>query len=143
MATIRIGAGLSTDSDTARAADEAAAAAGLLAGRDPDLAVVFATQTHLGSLDCALETIGARLDPAHLIGCCAQGVVGAGREVERGPGISVWTAALPGTAIDTFHVTASDLERGWRVEDLVDPNSSDVVLLLADPFTFPIDHMLE
>ena len=144
MAATRIGAGLSTDSDTGRAADEAAAAAaGLLAGRDPDLAVVFASHAHLGALDRALETIGARLDPAHLIGCCAQGVVGTGREVERGPGISVWAAALPGTAIDSFHLTAADLEQGWRAEDMVDPNGSDVALLLADPLTFPIDRMLE
>ena len=43
-----------------------------------------------------LSEVHERLEPRHLIGCGAGGVVGGGREIEEGPGAVVWAASLPG-----------------------------------------------
>ncbi len=77
------------------------------------------------------------LRPAHLLGCVAQGVVGRDRELEDGPGASVWAAALPGSSIETFHAIAFETDEGVAVAGVPPFDDADLVALLADPFTFP------
>ena len=52
------------------------------------------------------------LEPRHLIGCGAGGVVGGGREIEEGPAAVVWAAAMPEAEIATHHFeTRADRRR--------------------------------
>jgi small ligand-binding sensory domain FIST len=143
MQATQIGAGLSTDPDTEAAATDAAAKArDAIEGAAVDLAVVFTSRPHMADVESLLGVVRGHLDPGHLIGCCAQGVVGTGKEVEEGPGISVWAASLPGTEVESFHLTAADVEAEERITELATARSS-VALLLADPMTFPADRMLD
>jgi small ligand-binding sensory domain FIST len=144
MTSTRIGAGLSTEADTQDAFQDAARTArDELAGRDADLAVVFASRSHLDEIDEGLAAVEELLAPQHLIGCCAQGVVGPGREVEQGAAASVWAAALPGARIESFHLTAQPAEDDVLIDGLPERSGSDLMLLLSDPLTFPADSLLD
>jgi small ligand-binding sensory domain FIST len=136
--TCRVGAGLSGAADAVEAAAEAAREAReTLGGAAVDLAFVFMSADHLDDAEAALWTASTELGAAHLVGCVAQGVVGRDRELEHGPGVSVWAGALPGSAIETFHATAFETDDGIAVGGIPPLEDADLVTLLADPFTFP------
>ena len=135
--TCRVGAGVSAAEDAADAAAGAAREARDALGGGADLAFLFLSAVHLGAAAEALAAAREELEPAHLLGCVAQGVVGRGQELEQGPGASVWAAALPGSSIDTFHAVAFGTEDGVAVAGVSPLEDADLVTLLADPFTFP------
>jgi small ligand-binding sensory domain FIST len=144
----RIGAGLSTEPDTEAAFTAAARGARDQLGEpDVQLAVVFASHAHLGQIDDALTIVSELLGPENLIGCCAQGVVGASHEVEEGAGATVWAAALPGARVDAFHLMATPVDEGVAIEGMPDlivrDAGPDMALLLSDPYTFPADALLD
>ena len=144
MADTRIGAGLSTAGETVAAFDEAAQAArGQLGQHDVDLCILFASRSHLDEIDEGLATVTAIMDPAHLIGCCAQGVVGGGQEVEHGAGASVWAASLPGSAVESFHLIATLDDGDASVSGMPSPAGTDLMLLMTDPLTFPAEALLD
>src|SRR6266542_6773972 len=100
---VRIGAGVSTQPDArVGAIDAASQARAALDGATADLAVVFASGTHLAAPEATLEGVHEALLPRHLIGCGAGGVLGDGRELEDGTAVVVWAAALPQGAVETF-----------------------------------------
>lgn len=137
---MRVGAALSRTPEAGLAAVEAAdAAAQPLAGEPVDLAVVFATPGHRGSLAEIAVGVAARLDPSALIGGVAQGVVGPGTEVEEGPAVSVWCASFGGGEARPFRAWAArPQDGGVVVMGWPDSRPGDVTLVLADPFTFPV-----
>jgi small ligand-binding sensory domain FIST len=143
MRGTRVGAGLSTVQDAEQAAREASTAVRTQLGdRAVDLAVVFAGRSHLDGADLALAAVCELLSPRHLIGCCAQGVVGGDREIEDGAGTSVWAASLPGADVESFHLTIRPQGDEAVIEGMGDPEGSDLMLLLSDPFSFPADALL-
>jgi small ligand-binding sensory domain FIST len=141
---VRIGCGLSTSSDAARAAAEAVAAAREgLDGGSADLAVVFASGTHLAAPEVTLEQIGSLLAPGTLVGCGAGGVVAAGREVERGTAIAVWAADLGGGSATGFHAEAHELEESVAVVGVPELEGASGALLLPDAASFPAEGVLD
>lgn len=146
----RFGVGLSQAADPARAAREACAAVreGLGPGVSPSLVVIFASPALCEGADALLEEIGDALAPGHLIGCMGEAIVGAGREVEDGPALSVWAAVLPGAEAIPFRLVARPVGEGLGVlgwpDALADAPAGNVgpVVMLADPFTFPADGLL-
>jgi small ligand-binding sensory domain FIST len=143
MARTRIGAGLSTAEDTDRAFLEAAQDARGQLGEPADLAIVFASHSHLDAIESALEVVSETLEAENLIGCCAQGVVGPHREVEEGAGASVWAAALPGARVESFHLTVRPEGERMAIEGMPDPTGADLCVLISDPLTFPADGLLD
>jgi small ligand-binding sensory domain FIST len=136
--TCRVGAGLSgADSAVSAVAEAAREARAALGGAPVDLAFVFLSADHLDEAEAALWTASAELEAANLLGCVAQGVVGHDRELEQGPGVSVWAGAFPDGAVETFHTTAFETDDGIGVEGIPDLDGADLVTLLVDPFTFP------
>jgi small ligand-binding sensory domain FIST len=136
--TCRVGAGLSGTESAAQAAAEAAREArASCGGSDVDLAFVFMSADHLDDADASLWTASAELGATHVLGCVAQGIVGRDQELEQGPGVSVWAAALPGSSIETFHMTAFETDDGIGVGGIPDLEGADLVTLIVDPFTFP------
>jgi small ligand-binding sensory domain FIST len=136
--TCRVGAGLSNEPGSIRAAAEAAREAReALGSAAADLAFVFMSPDHLDDVEAALWAAASELGATHLLGCVAQGVVGGEREVEEGPAVSVWVAALPESRIETFHATSFQVDEGIGVTGIPDLEEADLVTLLVDPFTFP------
>lgn len=142
--SVRIGAGLSTASDVRLAAGEAARQAALgLDGADCDLALVFASGSHLATPELTLEVIDELLAPAAMTGCGAAGVLGCGREIESGTAVSVWAAALDGGWAETFHARVEDVAGGSALIGAPDLVGASAALLLADPLSFPTDGVLD
>jgi small ligand-binding sensory domain FIST len=124
-----------TASEAARAAAREAREA--LANADVDLAYLFLTADLIDGAEEAVVAASDELDAAHLLGCVAEGVVGRDRELEHGPGASVWAAALPGSRIETFHAVAFGTDEGVAISGVPPFDDADLVTMLADPFTFP------
>ena len=118
------------------------AAAGLDGGCD--LCVVFAGADHLAQAPQILEIVHSRLAPAALIGCGANGVIGAGREVEDGPGAVVWALSAPGATIEPMALTSLPADGGVALGGLAeDPaDLGDAMIVLADPASFSADALL-
>jgi small ligand-binding sensory domain FIST len=143
----RVGAGLSTHEDgreAIRAALDAALAP--LSGTAPDLVLLFVTPQHEDQQRAMLDAVSDRVEGATVIGCTAGGVIGVGREVEDAPAVSVWAAALPGVGIQPFRLTfqrEDDHAVVEGLEELPAPDEEPVVVMLADPFSFPADVLLD
>jgi small ligand-binding sensory domain FIST len=90
-----------------------------------------------------LSTVHERLEPRSLIGCGAGGVLGAGRELESGPGAVVWGLSAPEARIVTHHLEAEPADDGIAISGLPEPGElGDGVILLADPYTFSAEALL-
>ena len=136
--TRRVGAGLSASPRAAEAAGEAAREArAALGGAPVDLAFLFVSADHFAEADEALAAVEHELDPGHVLGCVAEGVVGRDRELEDGPAASVWAASLPEAEIETFHSIAFGTDEGVAVNGIPSLDDADLVTFLVDPFTFP------
>ena len=141
--TRQIGAGLSEAASTRMAARDAALQAAAEIHGDVDLAVVLLSPHHLVEAHAAVEEVELKLAPRRLLGCVAQGVVAGGRELEEARGVAVWAASLPGADVRTFHATAVETEEGVAFDGIPSLRDASMVVLLADPYTFPVDGLLE
>jgi small ligand-binding sensory domain FIST len=141
--TVRISVGVSDELDPVGAFSEAAGeAAGGLGGKC-DLALVFAGAPHLGHAKSILSEVHARLEPGSLIGCGAGGVLGAGREIEAGPGAVVWALSAPGAAIATHHFEAEPSAEGVGLSGVPEADAlGEALIVLADPYTFSAEALV-
>ena len=158
MDRLRFASSLSTSDDPATAVEQALD--GLLdgwSGPPPDLVVAFATADVAGGAKTSLGTaLGAflaeRTGACEVLGCTGSGVLGTGgaagggREVERGSGLSLWAARLPGTDLRSFRVVVERTGDGHiRLHGgppVVDASRAGL-LLLGDPGSFPAEPFLE
>jgi small ligand-binding sensory domain FIST len=112
-------------------------------GRPPELALLFVTPPHVEALADAAAAVTAALAPGTLLGVTAVSVVGGPHEVERGPAVSLWAGHTG--QVTPFHLSVVSSPdgptfTGWPE---VIPEDSPALLLLADPFSFPVDALLE
>jgi small ligand-binding sensory domain FIST len=91
-------------------------------------------------------TVQTLLDPFAFIGASAGAVLAGAHGVEASPGVVLWAGRLPGV-LGPVHVSAQPaggVARGWTfaglTPELVDGARS--LVLMADPFTFPLDPFL-
>jgi small ligand-binding sensory domain FIST len=141
-----MGAGLSTLGDTGRAAEEAISSALLgLDGQQAGLALLFASPHHSDQAEELLQAVHDITGPAALIGCVGEAIVGGPEEVEGEPAVSVWLSSLSGA--EAFHMafvrtSSGGAFGGWQFERSSDVAVPPVHLMVADPFTFPVDLLL-
>lgn len=111
-------------------------------GVAPDLAVVFVSSAHAefaGEISAALHNV---LKPAVLVGCSASAVIGGRREAEEGPALSVW-ASWTG-AVEPLRLETTRVDDGVAIQGVpADLDDGATLLLLADPFSFPTDGLVE
>lgn len=142
--TVSVAVGISDNPETDRAFEDAAGwAASDLPGAC-ELALVFASGQHLPVAAGALDAVHRRLGPRSLIGCGAGGVVGSGRELEGGPGVVVWGLSAPGATVRTHHLVAQANGAAIEVSGLPEADElGEAAILLADPYTFSAEVLLE
>jgi small ligand-binding sensory domain FIST len=144
MSAVRIATGLASTDAGVDAFAEAASRAQLgLGGAPADLVAVFAGPPNLESVEDGIAAVEARLGPRALTGCGAQGVLGAGRELEQG-GVVVWAASLGGGTAESFHLEplATGSDGGFVIAGMPDLDGADAVIMLADPYSFPVEPLL-
>jgi len=143
----RVGAGLSTHEDgreAARAALDAALAP--LGGRPADLVFLFVSPQHEDVQRAIIDVATERVGGATVLGCSAGGVIGARREIEDAPAVVAWAASLPGIGVQPFRLTfqrEDDHAIIEGLEDLPSPDDEPVMVMLAHPFSFPADVLLD
>ena len=143
----RLGTGLSTDQDGRAAARAALDAALAPLGGDPaDLVLLFISPQHEDVQRAIIDIATERVGGATVLGCSAGGVIGAEHEIEDSPAVVAWAASLPGIGIQPFRLTfqrEGDHAIVEGLEDLPRADREPVVLMLADPFSFPADVLLD
>jgi small ligand-binding sensory domain FIST len=138
---VKVGAALSLKPEARTAATEATMeAARRLGEREPTLAVVFASAQFASQAEAVVDAVHEAVAPQALAGCVAESIIGAGKEVESQPAVSVWLTSLQ-TSVRTFHCQFRKSNdhgafSGWPQ----DPATA--YLLLVDPFSFPAELLL-
>jgi small ligand-binding sensory domain FIST len=120
-----------------------------LSGQVPDFAVLFISPHFQQEYEHVCELLKKELGASHFIGCSAGGLIGGGIEVERQKAVALTAAVLPGVDIKTFHLEDEDLpdldDGPTEWEKLIgsEGQSEPGFILLPDPFTFPIDTLVQ
>lgn len=133
-------AAMSLDADPGSAAGEVIGAVlEQLGGVAPDLAVLFIAGGHIEHGADLVSAVEATLHPGVTLAVSAIGVVGGAREAERGAGLSLW-AGVTGP-VRPVRMEAFDRSTIMGVPD--DIGAGETLLLLADPYSFPVDALFE
>lgn len=142
---VKIATALSTRPDPLAAGREAAQSAVERLGREaPELAFVFASGSHLAAPEAMIDGIQEVLRPRALVGCGAGGVLGSRRELESGTGLALWAASFAGEGeVIPFHGRLETESGEAHIAGLPDFDGARAAVLLADPYTFPTDAVLE
>ncbi|HEY8526107.1 MAG TPA: FIST N-terminal domain-containing protein [Acidimicrobiales bacterium] len=113
-------------------------------GRVPDLAVLFCSPGHRDAIGDMAGTVRALVSPRVLIGAAAGAVIGGPREVEDGPAVSLWAATLPAVP-RPVRVTAVRTPSGVAIQGLpvADLPEGGTLILLVDPYSLPVDEVLD
>ena len=128
--------------------DCAASVRASLGDATPDLAVTFVSPHHASDYDRVASLVGRRLNSATVFGCSGGGIIGAGTEVEQRPAVSITAASLPAVEVVEFHVEGNDLpdlDAGpgfWEELVKVKEGQDPQFVVLADPFSFPVQNLL-
>lgn len=138
-------AAISTAYDARQAIDEVCAQVmGALGNVQPDLAVAFYSPHHADSAGPIARLLHGKLQPRCLIGGVGESIVGNAREVEQDPALSLWVGNWDGRAsVESFRLQMSQTPDGFTLlgwpDGIIDavPKKS-LMLIVADPFTFPM-----
>jgi len=91
--------------------------------------------------------LARRLQTTNIVGCTAESLVGTRRELEWQPGVSLLAARLPHPpccfALKWERTLDGGTFVGWPDVWTAEENNQGTVLILADPFSFPVDYLLE
>ncbi len=119
-----------------------------LQGKTPDLVVAFASHLLAEDYEEIASAVAEALSPRVLLGTTGAGVLGAGREAEHRPALSLAGGLLPGVELAPFRLTAEGLTeldispRRWS-EFLGTPAGEDPrFLLFVHPFTIQADELV-
>jgi small ligand-binding sensory domain FIST len=139
---------LSTRPKTAAALDEVYQQVRDELATRPDLAMVFFSHHHAPQAEMIAGEIMRRLTPGCLLGCSGESIVGNNREIEGDPALALWLAALPGVAIRPLEIEFANTPEGGTLLGWPDNLSEawpagSALFMLAEPFTFPADWLLE
>ncbi|WP_030165335.1 FIST signal transduction protein [Spirillospora albida] len=140
----RFGDGLALGPDLVTAAEAAVRQALAPLTAPPDLVCVFISGDDPDEAAAAARRAAEAAGPAVLLGCRASGVIGAGHGVEDAGAVSAWAAVLPGARLEPFRLETLRAEDKLIVVGMPEAQADDVVgVLLADPFSFPVDAFVE
>lgn len=114
-----------------------------LGGTPIDLVCVFFSAHHTEGAGRLAERLTGTLRPKLLLGCSGEGVIAGAEELETTPALTVWAAVLPDVHLHPLHSSFSPTQdqfhlTGWPIPGVDDGS----FLLLADPFTTPVQDIL-
>lgn len=142
-------AALSTVADTTLALEEVCDQATAHFAGPADLAMVFFSRHHAPDVALIASHLQDTLGGAYILGCQGESIVGNSREIEKGPALSLWLAKWSRSLEQmAFHLTLEETSEGHSLlgwPDALEPANAaeSVMLLLADPFSFPTNHFLD
>lgn len=148
IAAMKWASATSSDPGLPTALEQATADVEAALGARPDLALVFISESHKRSYAMAAAILADRLGDCCIVGCSASGVIGGGHEWERMPAVSITGAMLPGVELTARWLGAAELPAPadsplrWQHMLGVTPPQAPAFLILADPYSFPVEAFL-
>ena len=115
-------------------------------GEAPDLVAVFASTPHTGAIEDVLGALRAVLGPKVLVGSTASSIAGGAQEVEEGPALSAMAVRFPEGVSAAVPVRLDVVATGEGeavLRGLPDHPDGGTLVVLADPFTFPADAVVD
>ncbi|HZM31601.1 MAG TPA: FIST N-terminal domain-containing protein [Acidimicrobiales bacterium] len=137
-------AALSLHPDAAEATGEVVGAVLEGLGAEPDLAVLFCSAQHVDAVADVAGAVRQLLRPGVLVGATAVAVVEGAREIEDEPAVALWAGRLADRPLPV-RLAAARTPTGVALSGLSASTfrPGDTLLLLADPFTLPVDAIVE
>jgi small ligand-binding sensory domain FIST len=115
---------------------------------DIDLMVMFVTPHHAHEMDHIAARLRSVFSPGVMIAVTAEGVIGVRQEMQNSPGLSVLAASAPSAKFKPFYID----QPHWRamIDDpqvipdfvAIEGQSPLALMIMGDPFSTPIMHML-
>jgi small ligand-binding sensory domain FIST len=142
-------AGLSIHTDLSKAVQEATAPiVRHFEGRTADLTFVFVSHAHERNFDRLPELLHKALPSRCQLGCSAEAVIAAGKEIESGPSVAVWSAVMPDTDLVPFHLHFEQtpdgvVSTGMPAWSDADPQRVRAVIVLGEPYSSAPVSLLE
>ena len=145
VGSVPFAAAMSEHPVTAHAVGEAAGEVLERVGERPDLALLFVTAPHAGALEDAAGVVDEVLHPLVLLGCAAESVAGPHREVEHSAAVTLFAGRTGPLLPLVLEVVPEGTDgtatlSGWPEEPAFEPQG---LVLLADPYSFPAEPVLE
>ena len=143
-ATFHFAAALSRNADTEVAARDLADEIHAKLGSLPvDFACLFFSSHHVPRAQMLVNLLSDSLHPRVMVGCSGEGIIAGGEELETTPAVTLWTACLPCVTVTPARLTFSPAQDQFKLSGWPEPTATDsTFLLLADPFTTPIQEVL-
>ena len=150
---MRFAAAFSTRPQLSHAVDEVVGAVTDELDANIDLAFVFLSASYINgdSID-QLSDIAARLadqlGTENIIGCSGESVIANQYELELPPALSLWVGSIPKLQFDSCHLAFHSQHgdagfAGWTDELTGDWPDNSTVFTFGDPFSFPMDVLLQ
>ena len=111
-------------------------------GTPPDLAVLVVSRSHGGAMEDIARVVRRVVNPRVLMGSVASGVLGGAQEVEDGPAIALWGGRFD---VDLEPVRLDAVTSGGELIVAGGAplrTNSGTMLLMSDPFSFPMDQVI-
>lgn len=146
---MRFSSTLSRDLNATGAGHALALAAERELGSQPvDLACLFFSSHYAEQAEELSAAVRGILAPSVFLGCTGEGIIAGTEEIEQAAAVTLWAAQMPGASLAPLRLSSSQDEKhagfcveGWP-EDLRHGPEQPVMLLLADPFSTPMDEVL-
>jgi small ligand-binding sensory domain FIST len=131
--------------DATTALEQTWAASGATLERPPDLVALFCAGEHSDAAHDLAEALAELAPDAAVIGACAaDGVIGAGREQQEGPALSLLAVALPpGARVTPFHAQIGEGHDGPEMVGLPLAPDGALVVAIADPHSTPVEQLVD
>ncbi len=140
---------ISTSNNATTSVDELIETVGeRVSSEQGDLVLYFVTPHFEDELEDIVSRLSEAFPNSTLIGCTAEGTIGANREVERAPSMSMLVANLPGVQIRSFALSQDQLEAAsgeasWESLVGVSKENAPVFLACGDPFSIDIQRFVD
>ncbi len=140
--------GLSRHDRWKEALDECIAAAQESLCGPADLALIFFSPHHAEAAESIAAEASRQLAPAILAGCMGESIAATAQEIETEPAMAVWLARWPNVKLTPMHLRFDRTAEGGALEGWPESlagewSADDFLIVLAEPFTFPADYLLE
>jgi len=145
---LKFSVAVSRNNDAAKAGIEISESVRRGLDREPaDLAFLFFSPHYVETAEDLAAAVRAELDPRVLLGCTGEGVIAESEEIEGDPAVALWAARLPGASVSPIRLSfTQQQEEGFTVSGWPDlpaeGSEAPTFLLLAEPFSTPVDEVL-
>ena len=144
---LRFSVALSQEADAAEAGHALAQAVrnGLGAGK-VDLAFLFFSSHYAKEAEALCAAVRRELTPGLLVGCTGEGVIAGAEELETQSAVTLWAARMPDVTLTPLRLSSPQGAEGLTIhgwpEGLGTQREKPAFILLADPFSTPVDEVL-